>query len=58
MRHKERVVVLREAHRKMSDAIGKSNPEKLPRDVNVPKLEAAYESLKDYEFVLKKRKKR
>ncbi len=54
MRHEDRVVELRRLHRLLLEKLEEHNPGKLPENVDIGKLERAYESLKSYKFVLKK----
>ena len=54
MKNEVKLLLLRKMHQALLDRITKLNPKDLPKGVDAAKLERAYESLKGYEFVLKK----
>ena len=58
MDHREKLEALYASYGRMMDAVGKSRPVTLPVSVDRAKLEAAYDMLKDYEFVLKRKASR
>ncbi len=55
MLHRERVRSMKDMHRSLLGRIEGHDPSKLPKGANRKKLEAAYDSLKGYSFVLKKK---
>ncbi|MDE1856721.1 MAG: hypothetical protein KGH98_01405 [Candidatus Micrarchaeota archaeon] len=54
MRNEEKMSQLREMHEYLLKRISAQNPSSLPKNIDMKKLEKAYESLKGYVFVLKK----
>ncbi|MDE1871466.1 MAG: hypothetical protein KGI06_04490 [Candidatus Micrarchaeota archaeon] len=54
MRHENRITELKALHRQLLARLERLDPGKLPKNVDVKKLEQAYESLKGYRFVLKR----
>jgi hypothetical protein len=54
MRNEEKILELRAMHKAMLAKIAELDPNKLPRGVDIDKLERAYDALKGYAWVLKK----
>ncbi len=55
MEHKRRIEALYAACKAILENRGRSDPEHLPSNVDRQRLEEAYEHLKEYEFVLKRK---
>ena len=55
MRHEERIENLKRMYRLMLDKLEKHDPKHLPANIDMKKLETAYDELADYEYVLKKK---
>lgn len=55
MRHEDRIHMMKAMHENLLARLEGHNPGILPGRVDREKLEMAYESLKGYSFVLKKR---
>ena len=53
--HREKVRGMIDMHRSLLERIEGHDPAKLPKGTDRKKLEKAYESMKGYSFVLKKR---
>lgn len=54
MKNEQKLALLMSMHKDMLAKIERLDPKKLPKGVNVKKLEEAYEALKGYALVFKK----
>lgn len=55
MKHEDRMLELKALYEALLTKVAEHDPKKLPPKIDMKKLEEAYERLKGYSFVLKKK---